>query len=198
MTLISSTADLSDLLLTWIITYGPTIIALALFLGAIGLPIPGSFLVIATGAFIRQDVLNIWLALPISLIGVVLGDLASYSMGRFARQPILKRFGQAKSWQRAENNLQQRGGIAVYLTRWLITPIAVPTNLVAGTAAYPLPRFLTYDIAGELTWFLIYGGLGYTFGSQWETISTFISDFSGVIIGAVILAAGIYFLFTRT
>jgi len=44
---------------------------------------------------------------------------------------------------------------------------------------------------------VLYGGLGYIFGSQWEAISQFISDFSGLLVGVVALGAGIYFLVRR-
>jgi membrane protein DedA with SNARE-associated domain len=42
---------------------------------------------------------------------------------------------------------------------------------------------------------LLYGGLGYAFGSQWELISNFISDFSGLLVGLVVLGVGIYLMF---
>ncbi len=192
-----SLSDLSDSLLTWVIIYGPSMLFLALLLGAAGLPAPGTFLVLAAGAFVRQGMLELYPALASALIGASLGDSISYGMGRFARGPILKRFGNSTTWQKAEMNLQQRGGIAVYLTRWLLTPIAIPTNLVAGSAGYPFSRFIAYDVAGELTWLLLFGGVGYAFSSQWEEMSQFVSDFSGVLVGVVILCAGIFIIFRR-
>ena len=68
---------------------------------------------------------------------------------------------------------------------------------MAGSAGYPYPRFISYDLAGELTWLLLFGGLGYAFSSQWEAMSQFISDFSGVLVGAAILGVGLFFLFRR-
>jgi membrane protein DedA with SNARE-associated domain len=192
-----SLADLSSSVLTLIITYGPSMLSLTILLGAVGVPIPTTLLVLAAGAFVRQGVLAFSSALAWTLIGVVIGDSISYGMGRFARRPIVKRFGTSAAWQKAERNLQRRGGIAVYFTRWLLTPIAIPTNLVAGSAGYPYPRFLAYDFAGELTWLLLFGGMGYAFSSQWEAISQFISDFSGVLVGVLILGTGIYLIFRR-
>jgi LPXTG-motif cell wall-anchored protein len=192
-----SLAELSDSLLSWMIIYGPVVIFLALLLGAKGLPAPGTVVVLAAGAFVRQEVLDLPSALALALLGAVLGDSLSYGMGRFARRPILKRFGSSAAWQKAEANFRRRGGLAVYLTRWLFTPIAVPTNLVAGTAAYPFGRFISFDLAGEMTWLLLFGSLGYAFGSQFEAVGDFISDFSGVLVGLVILAAGVFFVFRR-
>ena len=192
-----SISDLSDALLSWVIIYGPVLLFLVLLLGAAGLPAPGTFLVLASGAFVRQGVLELYPALAWSLFGAVLGDSISYSMGRFARGVIIKRFGGSSTWQKAEANLNQRGGLAIYLTRWLLTPIAIPTNLAAGSAGYPFLKFMAYDVTGELTWLLLFGGLGYTFSSQWEALSQFISDFSGVLVGAAILGAGIFLIFRR-
>jgi membrane protein DedA with SNARE-associated domain len=131
----------------------------------------------------------------LGLSGAVIGDMLVYGLGRFARVWINKRFGQSSAWQKAENYFNRRGGIAIYLTRWLFTPLAVPVNLVAGSSGYPFWKFLLFDIAGEITWILLYGGLGYAFGSQWELISNFISDFSGLLVGLVVLGGGIYMMF---
>lgn len=185
-----SFADLSDSILTWLVTYGPVVLAGALLLGALGVPLPGTLFVIATGAFVRQEVLELATTLPIALLGVVTGDVISYSLGRGARGWILQRWGKRPVWQRSEAYFQERGGSAVYLTRWLITPLAIPTNLVAGSSGYRFGRFLLVDTLGELTWLGLYGGLGYAFGSQWELISEFVSNFSGVILGVVFLVIG--------
>lgn len=192
-----SISELSDQFLTWFITFGSPMLALALLLGALGIPLPGTFFVIASGAFIRQGVLDIYSTPVLALFGTVSGDTLSYGLGRLARVAIKNRFGQSATWQRAEATLEQRGGLAVYLTRWLLTPIAVPTNLAAGSGGYPLWKFLLYDTAGEITWLILFGSLGYAFGSQWELISQFVSDFSGVLVGIVALGAGVYFLFRR-
>jgi len=74
----------------------------------------------------------------------------------------------------------------------LITALAVPTNLIAGGSGYKFQRFMLYDFIGEATWIILYGGLGYAFGSQWEVLSDFISNFGGLVFGVVILALGIW------
>ena len=49
---------MSDFLLTLIINYGAPVFAVMLFLGALGVPIGASVLVIAAGAFSQQGILN--------------------------------------------------------------------------------------------------------------------------------------------
>lgn len=189
--------NLTELFLTGMLTFGPPALGVALLLGALGLPLPGTLFVLAAGAFVRQGVIDLWLAAGLGLLGAVIGDGGSYAMGRFAKGWVQRRFGQSQAWQNAQATFERRGGVAVYLTRFLITPLAIPTNLIAGGSGYPYWRFFTYDLAGEFTWIALYGGLGYLFGSQWEAINQFISDFSGVLVGVVALGAGVYFLLRR-
>lgn len=186
--------DLTALVLSWITIYGAPMVAGALLLGALGVPIPGTLIVIASGAFVRQQFLDLYTTPLLGLAGVVTGDLLVYGVGRFARIWIEQRFGKAAAWQKAKDYFERRGGIAIYLTRWLLTPLAVPTNLIAGGSGYPFGKFLLFDFAGEFTWIALYGGLGYAFGSQWELISEFISNFTGLLVGVVALGAGIYLL----
>lgn len=189
-----SLSDLTDLLLTLVVTYGAVAFGLVLMLAALGVPIPSTLFVVAGGAFIQQGVLDLATTITLGLVFVVLGDTLSYGMGRRLRHPIQRRYGQSAAWLRAEEYFARRGAIAIYLTRCVLTPIAVPVNLVAGSSKYPVRRFVAYDAAGELTWLLGYGTLGYLFGSQWEYVSDLVSNFSGLLVGLVIVGVGIYAL----
>jgi membrane protein DedA with SNARE-associated domain len=186
--------SLTDSLLTGVLIYGAPAFGLALLLGAIGVPLPGSLFVVAAGAFVRQGVLDGPLLAIFGLGGALLGDSLSYGLGRFAQDWVQRRFGPSLAWRKAQATFDRRGGLTVYLTRFLLTPLAIPVNLIAGGSGYTFWRFLTYAAAGEVTWLGAYGGLGYAFGSQWELISQFMSDFSGLLVGVAALGAGVYFL----
>ncbi len=60
-----------------------------------------------------------------------------------------------------------------------------------GRSGIAFHRFMTYDALGEFTWIVLYGGLGYLFGSQWEVVSTFLSNFGGLMLGLIILVSGV-------
>ena len=183
---------MSDYLLTLIINYGAPVFASLLFLGALGVPVGASVLLIAAGAFSQQGILDWSLAALLGWIGAILGDAISFGIGYYAKDWLDTRFGNSPTWKSAEETFDQRAGLAIYLTRFLITALAVPTNLIAGGSGIQFRRFMIYDSLGEFTWVLLYGGLGYIFGSQWELVSTFISNFGGLILGLVILAGGIW------
>lgn len=183
---------MSEWLLTQIINYGAPILGGIVFLGALGIPFPSTIIVIAVGAFCRQGFLPWHSTGLIALTCVVLGDCLSYGMGYYAREPVLRRFRGSANWLQAENTFQRWGGMSVVFTRFLITAIAVPVNLLAGTGNFPFRHFLLYDLAGEAIWIFGYGGLGYLFSTQWEPVSAFLSNMSGLLFGLLILGVGIW------
>ena len=183
---------MSDFLLTAIINYGAPILGLIVFIGAMGAPFPGTVIVIAAGAFSRQGLLS-WHATGLTALAcVVLGDTLSYAMGFYARQPVLRRFQGSDRWAQAETSFKRWGGMSVFWTRFLLTAIAVPVNLIAGTSNFRFRRFFLFDFLGESIWIFGYGGLGYLFGTQWEVISELLSNISGLALGILIFGAGLW------
>ena len=128
--------------------------------------------------------------------GAVLGDSLTFALGRFFRGWVQRHFGASKAWQSAQLNFDKRGGLAIYLTRFMVGlgTFAQPVSLIAGSNGYSYYRFLLYVIAGEATWIGIYGTLGFIFGTQWELISDFLTSFGGLLLGLFIMGVGIYFL----
>ncbi len=190
-----SNLDLGALLLGWVADYGAPMVAVLLLLGEMGVPIPATLLVTASGAFIRQNLLDLYLTPLLGLAGTLAGDVILYAVGYFAGHRIQRRFGQTAAWKNAQASFERYGGAAIFLSRWLLTAVAFPTTLVASSSGYRFRKFFLFDFAGEFVWIALYGGLGYAFGSQWELISDFISDFSGFLLGALILGIGVYLLF---
>jgi membrane protein DedA with SNARE-associated domain len=182
---------MSDFLLTQVINYGTPLIGLILFLGALGFPVGASVVVIAAGAFSQQGVLNWYEAILIGLAGAAVGDMISYGMGHYAKGWVEKRFGDSPAWVNASKSFHKSAGLAIYLTRWLVTAVAIPTNWIAGGSGYNFSHFMVYDVSGEITWLILYGGLGYWFGSQWELVYDFISNFGGVLLGVILSGFGI-------
>ncbi len=184
-------------ILTYVSAYGPIVIGLVIFINGAGVPMPAFFLVMATGAFVRQGVIAWYVALPIALFSVVMGDSVNYALGRFAQGWVQRRWGDNPAWENAQQTFDERGGVAIFLTRWLLTPLAIPTNLIAGSSGYAYPRFFLYDLAGELVWLLSYGSLGFLFGRNWRVMAEATSDFSGLLSGLAVIGLGIYWLGRR-
>ncbi len=188
--------SLTETVLTYLVTYGAPILFITSYLGSLGIPFPITLVIIAAGAFTRQGILDWRLAIPACLLGAVLADNSEYLLGRFAERWLDRRFGKGAVWKSALSTFNRQGGWAILLTRFWLTNLAPVVNVVAGSR-YPYERFLIFDVIGELLWVLLYGGLGYLFESQWELISQFVSDFTGLSLGLVVLGFGIYFLVRR-
>jgi membrane-associated protein len=183
---------MSDFLLTQIINYGPPLFGFFLFLGALGIPVGASVLLIAAGAFSQQGILDGALAAGFGFLGAVVGDAIGFAIGFYAKDWMDHRFGESPAWRTAKTSFDYRAGLAIYLTRFMVTALAIPTNLIAGGSGIKFRRFMAYDSLGEFTWIILYGGLGYLFGSQWELVSDFIGSFGGLILGIVVLGIGVW------
>jgi membrane-associated protein len=185
-------SSLNDILLAAVIGYGAPLLGLFLLLGAAGIPFPTSLLVIAAGGFVRQGFLDLHQAVLLGLFGAVMGDCLCFGIGRIGEKRLGKRFDTHPTWIRAARTFDRQAGIAIYLSRFLLSSMAIPVNLIAGAAGYPFWSFFIFVLTGEITWIALYGGLGYWFGSQWEVVSQFINDFSGLILGVAALVGALY------
>lgn len=181
---------MTDILLLWVSDYGLLVITLATLLSCFALPMPSSLMMMAGGAFAAAGDLVLWQVCLAAFVGAMTGDLTGYSMARryggdglWAR--LRQRRASARLLDQAESLLQRRGGWAVYLTRWLFSPLGPYVNLIAGATRMPWRRFVLADLAGEATWVSVYVTLGYVFGTQIEELS----DTLGNVIGA--LTAGV-------
>jgi membrane protein DedA with SNARE-associated domain len=183
---------MSDFLLTQVINYGAPILGGIVFVSALGVPLPATLVVIAVGAFCREGFLPWHTTGLIAWTCVVLGDCIGYGAGYYLRGPLLQHFGRSERWIQAESFFQRWGGMSVFLTRFLVTGIASPVNVIAGMGNISFRTFFVYDVLGEGIWVFGFGGLGYLFGSQWELVSDFINSFGGLLLGAILLGLGIW------
>jgi membrane protein DedA with SNARE-associated domain len=182
-------SELTEAFLTAMLAYGPLALALALLLAALGIPLPATLLLLAAGAFARQGALDGAWAAGLGLLASVLGDSGGYCLGRCGAL-VPQRVAGRPSWQRAQATFARRGSLAVLLTRFALTPLALPTNLIAGSTRYAFPRFLLFDAIGELVWVVLYGGLGYLFADRWEALSDLAGNLTGALLGVLAMTIG--------
>lgn len=177
-------------LVTWIQSYGYPVLWLGVFIAAVGLPMPTTLLLLATGAFAALGDFNIFLVLPLTITASVGGDSVGYLLGRRVGSRVLdwlerqQRFRLVSSQNiiKARQAFERRGGWAIFLTRFLFSALGGITNIVAGADKYPYPRFFVYDVCGEILGALIPLLLGYIFGASWEAIGDVLGAVSGLLL----------------
>ncbi|MGN6701307.1 MAG: DedA family protein [Thermomicrobiales bacterium] len=184
---------MSEQLLAWLLTDGLLALAPVLAGAALGLPLPASLLLLAAGAFAGQGEFSLPPLLLISLVAVVAGDLAGYWLGRRGGVVAVERFGRRLGLtlavvQVGERYLARWGGLAIFLTRFLLTPLGPVMNIVAGAGGYPLRRFLVFDVLGEMVWVAGYLALGYLFSASWDLLASLLGSTTEALTLLVIIA----------
>jgi len=187
---------ITDYLLSTLGVYGVPVLFVALLVGSAGVPLPASLLLVAAGSFVEQGELNLWSVLTLAATGAVLGDQIGYMVrrwgGRRLTQRLSKLVGGAKKIESTEDWLRKREGIGVFLSRWLLTPLGPVVNLTAGATQYSWPRFVLYDVLGEMLWVVLYVLLGKIFSDRVQALSDLLGDLTWAIVGviaAVVLGA---------
>ena len=103
------------------------------------------------------------------------GDNLGYALGRVAGGPLEARYPALAS--RARETLARRGRVAVYFSRWLVSPLGPPINLVAGAGGMAWRRYIAAEAAGEATWVGLYMALGVAFGGIVTQLADFLASF---------------------
>lgn len=177
----------NDYLLLALVQYGLPILVAVIVAAAIGVPLPATLMLLAAGAFVEQGQLNLWWVLGLATGAAVLGDHIGYGIGRWGSQPLIARLsrwgGGVKRIEQAEQAAKRWGGVGIFLSRWLLTPLGPVVNLTSGIALYPLIAFFCFDLAGELLWVVAYVTLGRLFSDQVQNLSSVIGNLTWVLVG---------------
>lgn len=193
---------MTDWLLGLVPQYGLWLLAATTFLSCLALPLPASILMLTAGGFAAAGDLVLWQAFGAAAAGGIAGDQLGYWAGRGFGARVLARLrrdtGRDRLLAKADALIDRRGVLAVFLTRWLLSPLGPYVNLVAGSTGYGWGRFTAAGAAGEAVWAGLYVGFGYGFAGNVEAASEALGSALGMVAGAgAVLALG-YWLFGST
>lgn len=188
---------MTDWLLALVPQYGLWLLAATTFCSCLALPLPASILMMTAGGFVAAGDLVLWQTFLAAAGGGVAGDQVGYWAGRGAGTRLLAKLrndpAREKLVAKAVAILEARGTIAVFLTRWLFSPLGPWVNLTAGSAGYGWHRFTASGVAGELVWAGLYVGIGYGFAGNIEAASDMLGSVLGfVAAGTAMLGLGIW------
>ncbi len=190
---------MSDWLITSLADYGAILLAVATFLSCMAAPIPTSLMMLSAGAFIATGDMDLVTTGMAALTGAITGDFSGYfvaSRGRERLNAFMHRTPQRKKLiDKAHGFLDTKGGVGIFLSRWLVSPLGPYMNFVCGAAAVPLWRFALFGILGECVWVSIYIGLGYTFADNLTVASELASSVLGLLVAVAALIGFGWWLF---
>jgi membrane protein DedA with SNARE-associated domain len=191
---------MTDWLLGLVPQYGLWLLAATTFLSCLALPFPASILMLTAGGFAAAGDLVLWQSFLASAAGGIAGDQLGYWAGRALGAGLLGRLrkdaGRDKLLAKADGLMERKGLIAVFLTRWLLSPLGPYVNLIAGSTRYAWGRFTLAGVAGEATWAGLYVGAGFVFGGNIAAASNAIGSLLGMIGGAGAVVALGYWRFS--
>ncbi len=181
-----------DTVLSLITTYGGLVLFLGTFLSCLALPVPSSLMMLAGGGFVASGDMTLIEVAGAALAGAVLGDWTGYGISRAlgARLDnwIRGRRGRATLLDRATRLTDRWGGIGIFLSRWLFSPLGPYVNLTTGITRFPRWRFVIWDLAGEIAWVGIYVGLGMAFADSISAVADIAGNLSGLLAGIAVTA----------
>ncbi|WP_128516638.1 DedA family protein [Tabrizicola thermarum] len=190
---------MTDWLLGLVPQYGLWLLAATTFLSCLALPFPASVLMLTAGGFAAAGDLVLWQAFLAAAAGGIAGDQLGYWAGRGLGVTLLSRLRKDPARDmlvaRADGLMQSKGLIAVFLTRWLLSPLGPYVNLIAGTMRFGWGRFTAAGVAGEAVWAGLYVGAGFVFGGNIAAAGNAIGSLLGMIGGAGAAVALGYWLF---
>ncbi|MEL6607291.1 MAG: DedA family protein [Pseudomonadota bacterium] len=189
---------MTDAFLNLIPIYGPFLIALVVLISCSGIPLPSSMLVMAGGGFAATGDLVLWQVALAGAVGFVLGDQMTFQIGRCAGGRVLGYLGRsparASAVTKAQDLLERRGPVAVFLSRTVLSPIGPYVTYAAAALDLGWSRFSVASALGALIWTSAYCGLGYIFANQLTQVAAAISSGLGFIAAAVILLGALWWL----
>jgi membrane protein DedA with SNARE-associated domain len=178
------------------------LVALGESLAFVGLLVPGALLMFAAGALIAGGTLPFWPIVIAAIAGAILGDGASYVLGRRYRDRVRTLWPFSKHPElldRGERFFHRHGGKSVVLGRF-VGPIRPIIPVVAGMLGMPPGRFYVTNILSALAWapgYLLPGiALGASLALAGEVAGRLAALLGIVVVGIWLIVWLVRWLFT--
>lgn len=155
----------------------------------IGLIIPGDTVVIVASTGIQDWVQYVALILAV-IGGSLAGESIGFALGRFFGPRIRgSRLGMRigyENWMRAENYLDRRGGIAVFISRFLpILHSLIPLTVGMSTMRYR--KFLAWTVPACTVWAIGYASVGWAAAGTYRELSGRLHNAGFFFVGIIVL-----------
>ena len=159
----------------FLVQYGLIVLFSVVFAEQIGLPLPGIPVLLAAGALAGADKMNLAVAVLLSVVACMAGDVVWYELGRHrGRQAlnILCRISmEPDSCVRRTENFFTRHGVRSLVLAKFIPGLSTLAPALAGLFRISMQRFLLYNGLGAVLWTLAFIIPGYLLSDQIERLA---------------------------
>jgi membrane protein DedA with SNARE-associated domain len=165
----------------------------------IGFVLPGETAVVLGGFLASTGHLDLVALCPIVFVSAVVGDSVGYEVGRILGPRVL-RIGLVASHsarlERAQRQLRERGGPAVFLGRFTAFFRAVMPGL-AGLSRMPYPKFLLWNALGGFGWGVGFCLVGYFAGASYDKVAGVVGRGTAIVVGVIVVGALVWWHIRR-
>jgi membrane protein DedA with SNARE-associated domain len=172
--------------------YGYAVIFVPVLLETAGLPLPGETSLLFAGIASSQGHIDLYWAIVAGAAAAIVGDNIGYAIGRFGGRRLVLRLARFGGLERSlawgESYFERRGGITVFLARWL-PGLRIFGAWIAGMVHMPWWRFALWNAAGGIAWATTIVLLGHFFGNSLHLIERVLGIGGAVALVAVAVAA---------
>lgn len=187
-----------DVVSQWVSHYGYAIVALFLFIEALGVPVPGETALVTAAALAGRGTLSVVGVVLAAFAGTVAGGHAGYWIGHRGGRAVLTKYGRwvgltEKRLDKTHAFFAAHGAKTVLLGRF-VAVVRSFTGILAGLSDMPMRTFAAYNAAGGALWVVVFSGLGYAFGRNLPRLVHYIGRVSLVLALLIAIVASVVFL----
>ncbi len=154
----------------------------------LGLIVPGDTVVLVASTAVDSPVEYFSLAIVV-IIGALTGGSLGFAIGRyFGPRLRTSRLGERigeKNWRRAENFLDHRGGIAVFVSRFLPVLHSL-TPLVVGMSTLRYRTFMLWLTPACIIWSFAYVSVGSAAAEGYRSIADTLDGAAYIFVGVIL------------
>jgi membrane protein DedA with SNARE-associated domain/rhodanese-related sulfurtransferase len=171
----------------------------AVFLEAIGIPVPAALALLIAGAAAAAGTLSLGMTVASALAALILGDTVMFLLGRYTGWWLLSllcrlSLNPESCILRSADSFYKRGRMLLVVAKFVpgINTMAPP---LAGSMNMRLWQFLRLDSAGAVLYAGVYLGLGFVFSGALEAMTRGYQMFGRALGWVVIAAVAVYIVF---
>ncbi len=155
----------------------------------VGLIVPGDSIVLVASTGIDHPAQYAGMLVAV-IVGALCGESIGFALGRFFGPRIRdSRLGArigAKNWHRAEYYVDRRGGIAVFISRFLpVLHSLVPVTVGMSTMSYR--RFISWTAPACVIWAVAYVTVGWVVAGGFRALQQQLHYAGYLFVGAIAL-----------
>ncbi|MEW6613877.1 MAG: DedA family protein [Thermodesulfobacteriota bacterium] len=188
-----------DILFLFLATHSELFIYLALFsvliLAGLGVPIPEDVALIGGGFLAYGGFSNLTITFIVCFFGVILGDIAVFSMGRRWGDSVIKhrhfvRVISERKLTHARNFFKAHGSKTIFMARFILG-FRVVAFVTAGILKMKASHFITINTLAALISVPVLVFIGYLFGANIDVVIKVVKRADVLIIISLSLVIGL-------